>query len=90
MSHMPLFTVDSDVETEPATTMERPAQQAFNNAEQDFLKKFIDEYMNAESSNTKKGTKKKWVKEHVYYKYIAEFKSDEPGGPNLSSLFEVY
>ncbi|KIM73871.1 hypothetical protein PILCRDRAFT_14861 [Piloderma croceum F 1598] len=88
MSHMPALSADSDVEIEPVTTMERPTQKAFTEAEQDFLKKFIDEYTNAESSNTKKGTKKQWVKDNVYYKYIAEFKSDGPGGPNLSSLYE--
>ena len=87
---MPLLSADSDVEIEPVTTMERPTQKAFTEAEQDFLQKFLDEYTNTESSNTKKGTKKQWVRDHVYYKYITEFKSDGPGGSNLSSLYEVY
>ena len=46
-------------------------------------------YLVAEPSNTKKGAKMRWIKEHVYYKYIEEFRSDGPDGPNLSSLFEV-
>ena len=87
---MPPLSADSDVEIEPVTTMEQPTQKAFTEAEQDFLKKFLDEYTNTESSNTKKGTTKQWVRDHVYYKYIAEFKSDGPGGPNLLSLYEVY
>ena len=87
---MPPLSADSDVKIEPVTTMEWPTQKAFTEAEQDFLKKFLDEYTNAESSNTKKGTKKQWVRDHLYHKYIAEFKSDGPGGPNLSSLYEVY
>jgi hypothetical protein len=81
----------SDSALEPATAAtERLAQQTFSETEQNFLQSYLDDYLAAESSNNKKGDKKKWVKEHVYYKYIAEFNSDGPSGPNLSSLFEVH
>jgi len=84
---MSTTSAQSESALEPAT--ERPAQQTFTEAEQKFLQNFLDDYLAAESSNTKKGDKKRWVKEHVYYKYIDEFKSDGPSGPNLSSLYEV-
>lgn len=72
-----------------AVPSERPSQGEFTEPQQEFLRKYLDEYLAAESSNTKKGSKKRWVKQHVYYKYVEEFKSDGPNGPNLSSLFEV-
>lgn len=87
---MPALSPDSDVKIEPITTVEQPTQKAFTEAEQDFLKKFIDEYMNTESSNIKKRTRRNGVRDHVYYKYITELNSDGPGGPNLLSLYEVY
>jgi hypothetical protein len=71
------------------TATERPAQPPFSETEQKFLQNYLDDYLTAEPSNTKKGDKKRWVKEHVYYKYISEFTSDGPSGPNLSSLFDV-
>jgi hypothetical protein len=73
----------------PTQQTEHPAQQTFTENEQTFLQKYLDDYLVAEPSNNKKGDKKHWVKMHVYYDYITEFKSDEPSGPNLSSLFEV-
>jgi hypothetical protein len=80
----------SDSTLEPATVAtECPVQQIFSKTEQKFLQNYLDDYLAAESSNIKKGDKKKWAKEHVYYKYIAEFNSDGPSRPNLSSLFKV-
>ena len=73
----------------PTQQTEHPAQQTFTENEQTFLQKYLDDYLAAEPSNNKKGDKKCWVKMHVYYDYITEFKSDGPSGPNLSSLFEV-
>jgi hypothetical protein len=78
----------------PATSatnafVQRPAQEKFNDHEQEFLAKYLDQYLAAEASNVKKGAKKHWVKKNVYHKYIEEFKSDGPTGPNLSSLFKV-
>jgi hypothetical protein len=84
----------STTSAQPESALEHatecPAQQTFTEAEQKFLQNFLDNYLAAESSNTKKGDKKHWVKEHVYYKYITEFKSDGPSGPNLSSVRSVY
>ncbi len=36
-----------------------------------------------------KGEKSDWVNAQVYPKFVARFKSDGPGGPNLESLKEV-
>ena len=77
-------------EQEPVTTIsKRPNKGKFNEDEADFLQKFLDEYLAAESSNKKKGAKKAWIKANVYYKYIKEFQADGPQGPNLSSLLKV-
>jgi hypothetical protein len=84
---MSTTSAQSESGLEPAT--ECPAQQTFTEAEQKFLQNFLNDYLAAESSNTKKGDKKCWVKEHVYYKCVTEFKSDGPSRPNLSSLYEV-
>ena len=69
------------------TSSARPTQGTFTNDEQDFLRKYLDEYLAIEAD--KKGDKKRWVKTHVYGKFITEFKSDRPEGPNLSSLLDV-
>jgi hypothetical protein len=77
-------------EPEPvAAITKRPNKGKFNEGEVDFLQKFLDEYLAAEPSNKKKGAKKAWIKENVYYKYITEFEADGPEGPNLASLLKV-
>jgi hypothetical protein len=80
----------STPEPELAATAIHPNKGKFEEGEVDFLQKFLDKYLAAESSNKKKGAKKAWVKENVYYKYIAEFEADGSGGPNLSSLLQVW
>jgi hypothetical protein len=84
-----MSTPPAQSESAPEPTTERPAQQTFTEIEQKFLQNFLDDYLAAESSNTKKGDKKRWVKDHVYYNYVAEYNSDGPSGPNLSSLYKV-
>lgn len=71
------------------TFVQCPAQEKFNDHEQEFLAKYLDQYLAVEPSNMKKGAKKHWVKNNMYHKYIEEFKSDSPTGPNLSSLLKV-
>jgi hypothetical protein len=90
MSVHSIESVRSTPEPEPGATAIRPDKGKFEEGEVDFLQKFLDEYLAAESSNKKKGAKKAWVKANIYYKYIAEFEADGPGGPNLSSLLKVW
>ena len=80
----------SPPELEPVATIAKyPNKGKFDEGEVDFLQKHPDEYLAAESSNKKKGAKKAWIKENVYYKYITEFEADGPEGPNLASLLKV-
>ena len=80
----------SPPELEPvATIAKHPNKGKFDEGKVDFLQKYLNEYLAAESSNKKKGAKKAWIKENVYYKYITEFEVDGPEGPNLASLLKV-
>ncbi|KIM80039.1 hypothetical protein PILCRDRAFT_89865 [Piloderma croceum F 1598] len=95
---MSMHLTQSSPELEPDTTtpttsatnavVQHPAQEKFNDHEQEFLAKYLNQYLAVEASNMKKGAKKHWVKENIYYKYIKEFESDSPTGPDLLSLFK--
>jgi hypothetical protein len=69
-------------------TDDRPEQGAFSEAELKFLVSYLDDYRTAVSSASH-GGKKKWVKSKPYVDFVKEFKSDQPGGPNLASLLTV-
>ena len=71
----------------------RREQGEFSKEEKKFLNAFLPVYLgifySPSGDRPKKGDKKDWVLENVYPKFLTEFKSDGPDGPNLNSLSTV-
>lgn len=80
---------------QPSTMTSQPESESrhmqgpFKPVEAQFLENYLEAYLTFDTSDSKKGTKKTWVKNNVFSKYTQHFKSEEPGGPNLESLEKV-
>jgi hypothetical protein len=63
---VPPSTAHSTTKLEPATAITKhPDKEKFEEGEVEFLQTFLDEYLAADSSNKKKGTKRSWEGVHL-------------------------